>query len=408
MESNANPDSRRLPHGDVFCMLPWVSIHVATNGDVYPCCAAAFKLSVGSVRTQSLGEVWNSARMRELRCNMQEGRKSPLCAKCYEQEASGFASLRTIANQEFGHHWFVVQETIEDGTVQRFNLAYLDIRFSNVCNFACRTCGPETSTAWGKYARLDEGPLIRPRRSPRSLLDEIEPLLGRLEHAYFAGGEPLLTREHYMFLEMLLSHGRDDVRLSYSTNYSVFEFRQWDVLKMWRSFKRVTVGASLDGSHERGEYLRMGQRWGRVIENRKRHFKECPHVSFSIVSTLSLLNSLHLPDFHEEWVNLGLVEPGRIHINILHDPSHFRLTGLPAGLKSKVRERYLRHLDFLADKPSCESAIRGYESAIRFMYSQDTSNQLEDLRKAIRDQDRARHESVESIFPELKELVTTV
>jgi radical SAM protein with 4Fe4S-binding SPASM domain len=406
MDSSAN--SPRRHDDDVFCMLPWVSIHVATTGDAYPCCAAALKLPVGSVRTQALGEIWNSASMRDLRRNMLEGRKSPLCAKCYEQEASGFASLRTVANAEFAHHGRVVQQTTDDGAVEPPNLVYLDVRFSNVCNFACRTCGPEASTAWGKYARLAEGPLIRPRRSPRSLLDEIEPMLGQIEHAYFAGGEPLLMQEHYTLLEMLLDRGRDDVHLSYSSNYSIFEFGRWDILKLWKSFKRVSVGASLDGSHERGEYLRKGQRWSQVVENRRRQIEECPHVSFSISSTLSLLNSLHLPDFHEEWVNLGLVEPGRIHINILHDPSHFRVTTLPADLKRKVQERYERHLESLADQPNCESAMRGYESAIRFMYSQDTSNQLDDFREAVKGQDQARHESFESTFPELKDLVAVV
>jgi MoaA/NifB/PqqE/SkfB family radical SAM enzyme len=404
MEKGPDPGSRRLPDDGVFCMLPWVSIHVATNGDAYPCCAAPMRMPVGSVRQQAVGEVWNSPDMRALRRGMLEGRRSPLCAKCYEQEASGFASLRNVANDEFAHHWRVVEETGDDGSVAP-NLVYVDIRFSNVCNFACRTCGPEASTRWAQYARPDASPLIRPRPSPRSLLDELEPLLGRLEHAYFAGGEPLLTQEHYTLLEMLLAHGRDDVLLTYSTNYSVFQFRHWNILELWKSFKRVTVGASLDGSYERGDYIRKGQRWSTIVANRRRQMAEAPHVSFSISSTLSLLNALHLPDFHEEWVNLGLVEPDRIHINILHEPSHFRLTTLSADLKRRVRERYERHLDTLAGRPGCDAARRGYESAIRFMYSQDTSNRLEDLRKAIGDQDQARRESFVSTFPELRELI---
>jgi organic radical activating enzyme len=337
---------------------------------------------------------------------MLAGRKSAVCAKCYEQEASGFASLRTVANEQFGHHDRLLCETSADGVV-RPNLAYLDVRFSNVCNFACRTCGPEASTSWGRYARLPGGPLIRPRKSPGSLLAEIEPLLDELEQVYFAGGEPLLMQEHYRLLEMLLARGRNEVRLSYSTNYSTFRFGHWDVLKLWQSFRQVTVGASLDGSGARGEYLRKGQRWSQVVANRRRHLEECSHATFSITSTLSLLNSLHLPDFHEEWVRLGLVEPSRIHINILHEPTHFRLTSLLPHLKRKVQQRYERHLEFLAGLPDTEGAMRGYQSAIRFMYSHDTSNLLPDLRKAVRDQDQARHESVEATFPELEELMTT-
>lgn len=387
-------------------MMPWVSLHVAINGNSFPCCFAAGDLPIGSVRVQSVREIWNGAKLRELRVGMLEGRKSPLCAKCYEQEASGFSSLRTSANTSYQHRWNVVRETSDDGAFQP-NIVYVDVRFSNVCNFACRTCGPNASTTWSKYAQIEGGPLLRPRNSPASLLEELEPLLGQLDQVYFAGGEPLLTHEHYTLLEMLLAHGRDDVQLSYTTNFSVFKFKQWDVLEVWSSFKRVNVGASLDGSHERGEYLRKGQRWDEVVENRRRQLDKCPHVVFYVLSTLSLLNCLHLPDCHEELVDLGFIKADEVFVNILQDPVHFRLTTLPADLKRKVKERYERHLAYLADKPNCGAAMRGWESAIRFMYSQDTSDSLDHLRRIILEQDRARGESFETTFPELAPLVAT-
>lgn len=406
MDKAADSDSQTLHESDVLCMMPWVSLHVAMNGNAYPCCFAAGDLPIGSVRGQSVTEIWNGEKARDLRVSMLAGRKSPVCAKCYEQEASGFSSLRTSANANYRHHWDIVRETAEDGAV-RPNIVYMDVRFSNVCNFACRTCGPIASTRWSKYVPIEGGPLLRPRKSADSLLQELVPLLGQLEQAYFAGGEPMLTQEHYTVLEMLLAHGRDDVQLSYTTNFSRFTFRHWDVLDLWRSFKRVDVGASLDGSHERGEYLRKGQQWEAVIENRKRQLEKCPHVVFNVSSTLSVLNCLHLPDCHEELADVGFIAPDQIFVNIVQDPVHFRLTTLPADLKRKVQERYERHLAYLADHPNCGPAMRGWESAIRFMYSEDTSHHLGRLREVIEEQDRARGESVRSTFPELQQLFAT-
>ncbi len=388
----------------VFCMMPWVSLHVAMNGNAYPCCFAPGDMTIGSVREQTVDEIWNSERLRALRVAMLEGRESAICAKCYEQEESGFSSLRTSANANYPHHREVVGETLEDGRLERRNCVYLDFRFSNVCNFACRTCGPIASTAWAKYAEVEGNPILRPRESLASLLAELEPFVERLEQAYFAGGEPLLTEEHYRILEMLLAHGRSDVLLSYSTNYSVFEFRQWKALELWRRFPRVDVAASLDGNYERAEYIRRGQKWGRLLENRQRQLRECPHVGFSVASTLSVLNALHLPDFHEEWIEAGLVEPGRIHINILQEPQHFRITTFPAALKAKVRRRYERHLEFLARYPGSEPAMRGYRAAIHFLYAQDTTSELAHLRSTLTAQDEARRESFEATFPELEEL----
>jgi MoaA/NifB/PqqE/SkfB family radical SAM enzyme len=406
IEKPAAYDFQTLRDGDVFCMMPWVALHVAMNGNAYPCCFADGELPIGSVGTQTVTEIWNGARLRELRVGMLEGRRSPVCAKCYEQEASGFSSLRTSANANNPHQWPVVGETCEDGTVARPNIVSLDVRFSNVCNFACRTCGPFASTAWAKYAPTAGGRLLRPRRSSSSLLEELAPLLGCLEHAYFSGGEPLLTEEHYRLLEMLLGRGRADVHLSYSTNYSVFEFRHWNVLELWRSFPRVDVSASLDGSHERGEYLRKGQRWSQVVENRRRQREQCPHVVFSVSSTLCALNALHLPDLHEELIETGFVQPGYVFINILQAPPHLRLTTLPGDVKQKVRMRYERHLEYLAKTPDSAAATQAYEAAIRFMYSQDTAHDLDRLREVVAEQDRARDESFASTFPELGQLMT--
>lgn len=394
------------PDNGFFCMLPWASLHVAMNGNAFPCCFSAGELPIGSTREQKLEEIWNGQPMRELRLNMLEGRPSRICTKCYEQEASGFCSLRNSANANFAHHSPFVAETQADGSLPRMNIAYLDVRFSNVCNFRCRTCGPEASTAWYKNVsdRSFSG-VIRPKESVVELLEEIEPLLPHVEQVYFAGGEPTLMKEHYQVLERLLELGRSDVRLSYATNFSTLRFMHWDVLELWRQFPYVTLGASLDGSGARGEYLRKGQRWERVIENRRRLQTECPHVAFHLSSTLGILNSLHLPDFHEEWAALGLIRPGQVHINILHDPPHFRLTTLPPHMKDRVRARYQEHIAFLNGNDECESAIRGYSSAIRFMDSQDTSESLPEFRTIILDQDARRQESFADTFPELCELL---
>jgi hypothetical protein len=158
---------------------------------------------------------------------MLAGARSRVCQKCYEQERSGFESLRVIANAEFGHHVSFVGETAADGSLPRVNMAFLDVRFSNVCNFSCRTCGPSYSTAWYRYAQNVPSDLVRRPAAGPGLLAQVEPLLDSVEQIYFAGGEPTLIREHYEILERLIAMGRTDVRLSYSTNFSTFTFGRW-------------------------------------------------------------------------------------------------------------------------------------------------------------------------------------
>ena len=138
----------RYLNSKVFCMLPWVHMHLWPNGDTYPCCLAESRMPVGNSHKNSLQELWNNKNMRNLRNNMLQGRESLECRRCYEQEDSGLETLRTSSNKEFAHHWWKVEETEEDGSAGMVNMAYLDIRFSNLCNLRCRTCGPNFSTSW--------------------------------------------------------------------------------------------------------------------------------------------------------------------------------------------------------------------------------------------------------------------
>ena len=63
--------ARSLQYGD--CRTPWHWLNVAANGDVYPCCWAAHPL--GNLNNvDSLAEIWNGQKIRELRHNIRDNR----------------------------------------------------------------------------------------------------------------------------------------------------------------------------------------------------------------------------------------------------------------------------------------------------------------------------------------------
>ena len=109
----------RYLNSKVFCMLPWVHMHLWPNGDTYPCCLAESRMPVGNSHKNSLQELWNNKNMKNLRNNMLQGRESLECRRCYEQEDSGLETLRTSSNKEFAHHWWKVEETEEEPKAKR-------------------------------------------------------------------------------------------------------------------------------------------------------------------------------------------------------------------------------------------------------------------------------------------------
>ena len=128
-------------------MNPWIHLHTTPTGVAAPCCIAescATDDGMGNSREQSLMQLVNSEQMNKLRLNMLTGVKNEECRKCYQHEAQNVKSFREMTNLQFKHAFdeAVIENTnLADGSLNNFKMRYFDIRFSNICNFKCRTCG---------------------------------------------------------------------------------------------------------------------------------------------------------------------------------------------------------------------------------------------------------------------------
>lgn len=409
-----HPDKRELLNGSrVFCMLPWVSLNIHPTGKVFPCCLHAYGLPpLGNLRESRLEQIWNSGEMKRIRRNMLEGKESPQCARCYELERTHFVSLRMESNERFSRHFPEVEATKEGGEVEGFRLAYLDVRFSNVCNFKCRYCNIGLSSSWHPDHAVLWGPphheaVQTPTQDPEDLWRQIKPLLPGVEMIYFSGGEPLLAPEHHKTLAELVRNDRFDVRLLYSTNFSLLDAHGADVLGIWKRFQHVHIAASLDGMGKRGEYIRKNQNWEQVVKNRERMLQVCPKASFSIAPTLSVMNVFHLPDFHWDWLEKGYIGLEDIFINFLFEPEEFSVQVLPQHMKKRVVETYERHIERVLTKygSRAERVERHFRAALNFMTACDRTDLLGRFRQKTDKMDRLRGERFQDIFPELAELM---
>jgi MoaA/NifB/PqqE/SkfB family radical SAM enzyme len=409
--TDLSPQQRDLLlHNDSFCIYPWIHIHAYPTGAAYPCCHAEMPCSIGSTRESTLQHIWNDQPMRELRLRMLAGEKSAACTRCYEQEASGFFSGRQSANKHHGHHIGRTDATQEDGSLAGMELTYWDIRFSNLCNLRCRSCGHIFSSQWyqdqarlaGPEWKLANSVLNYAGRDEQDMWTQLEPHLDYVEQIYFAGGEPLLMEEHYRILEELVARKRFDVRLIYNTNFTHTDLKGRSVFDYWRLFDSVSVGASLDASGAAAEYIRKGTVWADVVRNRRQMIAQCPGVDFYISPTLSILNAWSLPDFHREWVSAGLIRAGDLNINILQDPMFYRIDIAPWEYKDQLENRYRDHVEWLksAGDP-LGRATQGWESAITFMNATDNTHLIDSFWRRTNELDHIRNERCLTVLPEL-------
>jgi sulfatase maturation enzyme AslB (radical SAM superfamily) len=234
--------------------------------------------------------------------------------------------------------------------------------------------------------------------------EQLVPHLDYVEQIYFAGGEPLMMAEHYNILDELERRGRFDVRLIYNTNFTQTKLKDRTVFDYWRKFDSVAVGASLDGMGPRAEYIRKGTDWDTVERNRMQMLEVCPRVDFYVSPTLSIMNALHLPDFHRSWVDQGFIRPQDLNVNILQDPAYLRIDIAPIKYKQRIRQAYEEHLSWLRPQDPLQRATVGFESAINFMMATDNSALLPKFWSKTLELDGIRKENILEVIPELEAL----
>jgi len=409
-EEELRPDQLdRLTKSDTFCMLPWTHIHAFPDGRAYPCCLGVIDHPIGNLKENTMADIWNSEQYRQMRVNMLEEKPCKECTKCYEQEANGFMSMRNSSNKHLGHHIELVDTTKNDGTVEDFKLRHYDVRFSNLCNMSCRTCGSLFSSSWYNEEVKIFGPRNHPQimiagRSEDDMWEQMVPHIPYLEQIYFAGGEPLIMEEHYRILKELVRQERFNVRLIYNTNFSRLNLKDEDVLDYWKLFDSVSIGASLDGMGARAEYIRKGTKWDQIERNRERMIEKCPNVDFYVSSTVSLYNVLHVSDFHRDWVAKGFIKPQDWNINILQDSERDRIDVLPQIYKQQAQEKISAHIEWLSPQDHLQRATTGYQSLLNFMNGCDRSYLLKEFFRINDLMDAYRQERFKQVFPEYMDL----
>jgi len=402
-----------------FCILPWIHMHGYPDGRAYPCCDSIYDHPIGDLNKSSLLEVWNDGPMKAVRRNMLSKTDCKQCQRCYDKEEDGVYTMRNSFNKHFGHHIKeVLPATHDNGHLDIFKFRYYDIRFSNLCNMKCRTCGDTFSSLWAdeNRKRFDwantgnpaiDAKVLYSGRSQFDMMEQLEQHIPHVEQVYFAGGEPLLMPEHYKLVRTLIEREKFDVQLTYNTNFMKIEYgKNNNILEDWKLFDSVSVGASLDAEGARGEYMRKGTKWDTVVRNRERMLEICPDVDFYLSPTVGLFNVLTICDFHRSWVDKKLIRPSCFHLNMLYGPEDRRADVLPDTLKAEATERINKHIEWLytTDVDAINRCVPEFQALLTMMNGEDRTDLIPEFYRINDPLDAWRNEKFDDIFPELNEM----
>jgi radical SAM protein with 4Fe4S-binding SPASM domain len=333
------------------CAVPWMHLAFEPSGKVIPCCLTSnYNYFVGDLNTESIEEIWNSDNMKSLRKSMINGEEPTICSKCFDREKITGESSRTYHTRDFPEVVKKVSEiTLEDGTCTEMNLKYWDFRFSNLCNFKCRTCGPRYSSGWVPDAKKlgyadQEKVWSIDVVDDKTNFDFLKDQINVVERIYFAGGEPLMMPEHWQILDMLVENNRFDVKLSYNTNASVLTYQKKNIIDYWKKWKfgKLEVWPSIDEIGKRAELIRAGTVWHKVEAN----LKELASLENAIIRpglTIGAMNVFRLPEIVKHLVSIGVIKEKlqykNFFINLLVSPDHYHVSILSDEFRQEITKK---------------------------------------------------------------------
>ena len=397
-----------------FCMAPWVNIGVVPNGEYTLCCVSQHyefepedlnqrefnesdkenKLYVGSLHDNTLEEIWNNDKMKDIRIKMLKGETVGSCNVCYYSESIVGSSERTrYLKKYYETYKNKISQTKPDGSVP-FEPISWDLRLTNTCNFKCRDCGSVLSSSWEEESKKLNVDVSYPKIDEQSILDELEPLYDSIEEIYFAGGEPLISDHHYHILDKLLEKKKYPT-LRYSTNLSTLTYKGRDVIDIWKNFPSIELFVSFDGIGKRGELIRNGFDSKRFIKNILRVQKELPNLSINYNFVVYVLNAYHFMDAHEFMVDHGILRScDSILFTLLKDPQYLRITTLDLESRDEVLEKIRK------------SKLRPYyDHIVQLLLKENNSNFIPQFKFMSDSLDAVRNENTLETFPELHRLL---
>ncbi len=441
-----------------FCVLPWIHVATRPNGDARLCCGSnasqATKgiLDAGLVKkengepanftNETLISAFNNSYMQDVRKTMLAGKIPLSCAKCFEEEVNGIVSKRVWETFYWDQDGIdlaeLVANTKADGTVPPV-VQYLDLRLGHTCNLKCVMCTPHDSSKWTEdYTKLitkTKSPIIlqqvnwdkdkfnnRWYENP-ALWEEIFQQIPNIKQLYFAGGEPLMIKEHKKFLKEIVSRGyASNITVRYNSNGVLIND---EIIDIWSNFKEVRFAFSIDAIGDRNHYIRYPVSWDETVSALHKLDNTPDNIKVGIACAVQIFNIKHIIDFakwkiqqnfkkiNNFYVGEYQAGGGLLNMHMLYIPTFLSARILPNEDKQQIKKdfeefkewlwnNYRQDDDFWKHNPN---GWNRWEGILKFVLAEDHDNLLPDFKEYVKNLDNIRNIDARLIFPELANIL---
>ena len=245
-----------------------------------------------------------------------------------------------------------------------------------------------------------------------------------LKQVYFAGGEPLMIKEHKLFLEEIIRQGyADKILVRYNSNGLLVDD---DIIELWKKFRRVKFAVSVDAVGERNHYIRFPTDWDKLVSNLHKLDNTPSNIHVSLATAIQILNIKHLPELAKWKIqqgfkkinfenNIGGIQAGGgiFNMHLLYIPTFLSIKCLPSKDKQEVRENFARFANWLNENYRQDEDFwktnpygwQRWQAVLKFMDSEDHTHLLSAFKEYIERMDKQRNVDFKTVFPELAHLL---
>lgn len=435
-----------------FCLAKWlqVTLHLQ-NGHNHSCHHPNTHQATLKELQENPSALHNTEFKKKIRTMMLEGFRPKECEYCWKiEDAPGehFSDRTVKSNDGWARQNF--NEVLKAGALKDINPKYLEVSFSNSCNFKCAYCVPHVSSSWMKEIKQYGDYKTNSRHHS---IDEFEkngkmPIADTSLNPYvkafwlwwpslyqdlttlrITGGEPFMVPDTYKLLDYVIEHPNPSLNLAINSNLGV---DQKLIHKAAASMKRIlnnksvkelTLYTSLDAWGDQAEYIRDGLDLNSFLENLHFLLTELPEVKLTFMCTYNLLSIGSFRKFLEFILDLKnkYTVPERsfesrivLDISYLKDPPFMAINLAPENLLDIMRSDLYFMNENLPKRQSDGSIgfidfeLNKFErltSWASVALSEDFKNiQRKDLYLFFSEYDRRRGKDFLKTFPEYEDL----
>jgi organic radical activating enzyme len=255
---------------------------------------------------------------------MLQGARPSECDYCWavEDNSDRFSDRIFKSGENWSYPY--MDEIVNSDWRDDYNPKYVEVAFSNACNFKCSYCGPAFSSKWveeiekyGGYPTLDnfnsnewlkmENKFPIPHSEYNPYIEAFWkwwPDLYKDLHTFrITGGEPLMSKDTWGVLDYILEHPNPnkELKLAINSNLGVPDklidklIEKIKRLEDEGRVKELIIFTSVDAWGEQAAYVRTGMEFNKFWDNINKVLSASNRTIVTIMSTYNALSVFSYP-----------------------------------------------------------------------------------------------------------------